>query len=117
MNDFIRKYQDQLNGTLSGFDRLVFRGTLWKDQLTGMKGYLWAHHLGARDFGSHVEQISKRVKEAFLAPLQAVGRPVRSWHRAKRTSDKSPCGLPEKTVSWRVLFARSPQWNCAAAMP
>ena len=40
-NDFIAKYQDQLNGTLSGFDRLVFSGTLWKDRLTGMKGYLW----------------------------------------------------------------------------
>jgi hypothetical protein len=26
MKDFIRKYRDQLNGTLSGFDRLVFRG-------------------------------------------------------------------------------------------
>jgi hypothetical protein len=38
MNDFIRKYQDQLHGTLSGFDRLVFRGTLWKAALTGMKG-------------------------------------------------------------------------------
>ena len=41
MNDFIAKYQDQLSGTLSGFDRLVFRGTLWKNQLTGMSGYLW----------------------------------------------------------------------------
>ena len=28
MNDFIHKYQDQLHGTLSGFDRLVFRRTL-----------------------------------------------------------------------------------------
>jgi hypothetical protein len=28
MNDFIARYQDQLNGVLSGFDRLVFRGTL-----------------------------------------------------------------------------------------
>jgi hypothetical protein len=38
MNDFIAKYKDQLTGTLSGFDRLVFRGSLWKDQLSGMKG-------------------------------------------------------------------------------
>lgn len=26
--------------------------------------YLWAHGLGARDFGTHAEQISKRGKEA-----------------------------------------------------
>ena len=47
MNDFIAKYEDQLSGVLSGFDRLVFRGALWKDCLTGMKGSLWARGLGA----------------------------------------------------------------------
>jgi hypothetical protein len=26
MNDFIAKYEGQLSGVLSGFDRLVFRG-------------------------------------------------------------------------------------------
>jgi hypothetical protein len=28
MHEFIAKHQDQIAGTLSGFDRLVFRGTL-----------------------------------------------------------------------------------------
>src|SRR6185503_1194111 len=51
MNDFIAKYEEQLSGTLSGFDRLVFSGNVWKDRLTGMKGYLWAHGLAAKDFG------------------------------------------------------------------
>ena len=27
MQDFINKYGERINGTLSGFDRLVFRGT------------------------------------------------------------------------------------------
>ena len=57
MNDFIAKYQDQLNGTLSGFDRLVFSGTLWKDRLTGMKGYLWAHGLAAN--GNETELVRR----------------------------------------------------------
>lgn len=74
MNDFITKYQNDLTGTLSGFDRLVFRGTLWRDRVSGMKGYLWAHHLGAKDFGEHAEQISKRVKEAAVEPMLAAGR-------------------------------------------
>jgi hypothetical protein len=75
MNDFIARYQDQLSGTLSGFDRLVFLGTLWRNRLAGLKGYLWAHHLGAKDFGDHAEQMSKRVKEAALAPMVAANRP------------------------------------------
>jgi len=37
----------------------------------GMKGNLWAHGLGAKDFGAHAEQISKALKEASLAPLAA----------------------------------------------
>ncbi len=28
MQEFIAKYRDQINGVLSGFDRLVFRGSL-----------------------------------------------------------------------------------------
>jgi hypothetical protein len=83
MNDFIAKYQDQLNGTLSGFDRLVFSGTLWKDRPTGMKGYLWAHGLAAKDFGEHAEQISKRVKEASLAAVLAANRPVNYLNSGK----------------------------------
>jgi hypothetical protein len=83
MNDFIAKYQDQLTGVLSGYDRLVFRGTLWKDRLSGMKGYLWAHGLGAKDFGCHAEQVSKRMKEASLAPLLAAGREVRYLNSGK----------------------------------
>src|SRR3989442_3296371 len=88
MNDFIAKYQEQLSGTLSGFDRLVFRGTLWKNQLTGMSGYLWAHGLGAKDFGSHAEDISKRLKEASLAPVLAAGRPVRYLNSGKLDKQK-----------------------------
>jgi hypothetical protein len=88
MNDFIARYQDQLSGTLSGFDRLVFLGTLWRNRLTGLKGYLWAHQLGARDFGEHAEQISKRVKEAALAPMLAAGRPVRYLNSGKEDKQK-----------------------------
>jgi len=76
MNDFIRRYQDELSGSLSGFDRLVFRGGVGKDQITGMKGYLWAQGLGAKDFGTHAEQISQQMKEASLAPVLAAGRSV-----------------------------------------
>ena len=88
MNDFITKYQNELTGTLSGFDRLVFRGTLWRNRVTGMKGYLWAHHLASKDFGEHAEQISKRVKEAATQPMLAAGRPVRYLNSGKDDKQK-----------------------------
>lgn len=91
MNDFIRRYQDELSGSLSGFDRLVFRGGVWKDQITGMKGYLWAHGLGAKDFGTHAEQISQQMKEASLAPVLAAGRSVQYLNSGKE--DKQQLAL------------------------
>jgi hypothetical protein len=91
MNDFISKYQNELTGTLSGFDRLVFRGTLWRNRLSGMKGYLWAHGLGCKDFAEHAEQISKRVKEAALEPMLAAGRPVQYLNSGK--DDKQQIAL------------------------
>ena len=83
MNDFIARYQGQLNGVLSGFDRLVFRGTLPLNHEAGMKGYLWAHDLGLKEFGEHAEQISRRAKEASLATITAAGRPVKYLNSGK----------------------------------
>jgi hypothetical protein len=80
---FTAKYEAELTGVLSGFDRLVFRGSVWKNQLSGMKGYLRAYGLGAKDFGRHAEQISKRMTEASLAPLIAAGRQVRYLNSGK----------------------------------
>ena len=78
MHEFIAKHHDQITGTLSGFDRLVFRGTLRSiahDE--GMKRYLWANQILLKDFGSHVERVSRQLKEASLAEAEALGRPVK----------------------------------------
>ena len=78
MHEFIAKHQDKITGTLTGFDRLVFRGTLRSiahDE--GMKRYLWTNQVLLKDFGSHVERVSQRLKEASLAEAKALGRPVK----------------------------------------
>ena len=78
MNEFIAKYADKIQGKLSGFDRLVFRGSLRKISYTfGMEGYLWANQVLLKDFGSHVNEISGRVKQAALVCVEEAGRKVR----------------------------------------
>jgi len=116
MNDFIAKYQDHLSGTLSGFDRLVFSGNLWKDRLSGMRGYLWAHGLAAKDLGEHAEQISKRVKEASLAAVLSAGRPVRYLNSGKENKQQIALEIAAQDgIVEGPIFARSARWNCAAA--
>ena len=83
MNEFIAKYQHQLHGVLSGFDRLVFRGQLGLNHEAGLKGYLWAQGLALKEFGAHAEKVSRQVKEASLAVMEAAGRPMRYLNSGK----------------------------------
>jgi hypothetical protein len=77
MQEFIAKHQDKIAGTLSGFDRLVFRGHLRSmAHPPGMMNYLWANQILLKNFGDHVEKITERLKEASLAEAKAAGRPV-----------------------------------------
>jgi hypothetical protein len=65
MKQFMEKHQDCLAGTLSGFDRLRFRGTLLL--LTsegGMSEFLWQNQIRLLDFKAYVRDITKRVYAA-----------------------------------------------------
>jgi len=65
MDTFIAKHSDAVIGSLSGFDRLVFRGTLRPlSYVGGMKSYLWAAKVLLKDFGEHAKQLTKRLKGA-----------------------------------------------------
>jgi hypothetical protein len=78
MHEFTATYADHIAGTLSGFDRLVFRGTLRQIAYPfGLNGYLWANQVLLKDFGAHAQKISETVKSAALEAISSAGRPVR----------------------------------------
>ena len=67
MLKFIAKHQDEISGVLSGFDRLVFRGTLRSIAYrAGMNLYLFNNQILLKDFGAHVEQVSQQLKTDLL---------------------------------------------------
>ncbi len=88
MQQFIEKYREQIRGTLSGFDRLIFGGCLrrlnygyWDRSLgalaaTGMEQYLWQNQILFKQYADHVRRVSERVKEASLSPFRQGGLPV-----------------------------------------
>ena len=62
MQEFIAKHQAKIAGTLSGFDRIVFRGHLRSlGHPQGMMSYLWTNHVYLKNFGDHVEMVTKRL--------------------------------------------------------
>ena len=88
MMKFIASHQDQISGVLSGFDRLVFRGTLRSiAYAAGMQQYLSSNDVLLKHFGAHVEQVSQRLKAASLAEGVATGRPVRYLASAKASKE------------------------------
>jgi hypothetical protein len=77
MSSFIQKYEPHVTGVVSGFDRLVFRGTL--RLLAGSGGMLYClHQVGVllKEFGTWAEAATARLKEASLQAARELDRPV-----------------------------------------
>jgi len=67
MKEFIAQFGDQITGVLSGFDRLVMRGTL--RAIVGAKGmgdYLGQNRVLLEDFARRVQEVSARLKQASV---------------------------------------------------
>ena len=89
MQDFIKTYPNQIAGVLSGFDRLVFRGTLRKIAYPfGLQGYLWANQVLLKDFGTHAQKVSEIVKAGAVAAMTSANRPVRYLQSAREEKEK-----------------------------
>jgi len=90
MKEFIAKHHEQILGVLSGFDRLVFRGTLRSIAYAeGMRRYLRAQHVLLKDFGTHVAEVSERLKAASVAEAEGLGRAVRHLFSSKADKEQT----------------------------
>jgi hypothetical protein len=88
MKQFIEKYKDEIIGVVSGFDRLILRGSLrrlnygrWDPQLSavvarGMEEYLWQNGILFKDYAAHVKNVSDQVKDASSQRFREQQRPI-----------------------------------------
>ena len=64
MQGFLDRHQRDVVGVLSGFDRILFRGTLRSiSYLGGMDKFLGAQQVLDKHFGRFAEGISQKLKE------------------------------------------------------
>src|SRR5438045_1079705 len=74
MQPFAEKYAADLAGTLSGFDRLLFRGSLLRlARADGMMAYLSFTRTLLKEFGDFAAAVSQRIKEASYAQAETQG--------------------------------------------
>jgi hypothetical protein len=89
MQKFTAKFGDLIQGVISGFDRLVLRGSLRAIQYQfGMMGYLWHKQVPLTEFGKHAEQVTRQIKEASLAEAARLDRPF-EYLRSSKTDKKA----------------------------
>ncbi len=102
MNEFIARHAERITGVLSGFDRLVFRGTLRPISYPeGMMGYLSGNNVRLTVFGRHVLQVSEnRTTRAAETMGRAASAGVASAGRRSRTvGSDSPRGVHPERLS------------------
>jgi len=123
---FIARYRPLITGVLSGFDRLVFRGSLLPlIREGGMFFFLERAGVRLLDFKDYVTRTSDRVKEAAYAEAARLGRPVRylessEWDKekiAERVLTEQPidrgliCVLTAVEPCMSFEYHRSPDRN------
>jgi len=84
MKRFIQRFADKVMGVVSGFDRLVLRGTLRQIAYPrGMMGFLWHQQVPLKEFGKYVYKTSKSVKEASCQRAKEESRPIELLRTAR----------------------------------
>lgn len=77
MKEFMKLHESQVNGVLSGFDRLRLRGTLrWLASVRGMMSYLSLVSVLLKDFKSYAQHCTSVVRESTMSLALAAGRPL-----------------------------------------
>lgn len=94
MKRFVARFESLITGVLSGFDRLVFRGSLLpRMRRRGMHDHLAHADVRLLDFGAYAEKTSERVKAAALAPARGAGRPVQYLSSSRGSKEELASAL------------------------
>ena len=100
MNALVPKNADHVIGVLSGWDRLVFRGTLRMLAFAGgMAAYLSRTGTLLKDFGDHAQAMTEQLIQASLKRAEAAGRPVQYLQSPSIRKDDTPDRSPRTTAS------------------
>jgi hypothetical protein len=77
MNSFLQRHVGSVIGTLSGFDRILFRGTLMRlCNGGGLFDLMRKTGYALKDFGAFCESVTKEVKAASEQVAEEAGRPL-----------------------------------------
>jgi len=97
MERFVERHQSRIVGVLSGFDRVLFRGTLRSIcHLTGMDLFLSSQKVLYKDFGAYVNKLSEQLRDHAATMAQRAGRPLRYLASAEASKEEIARNIMEQ---------------------
>lgn len=106
MNRFIAKHADNITGVLSGFDRLIFRGTIRNlSVVNGVKIMLWKNRVLLKDFGDYAQSLTNQLKEASCRQAKEQGRPVQFLPSSQTSKEDVARGIADRDQVREGLIA------------
>jgi hypothetical protein len=97
MKEFIANYKDEIRGTLTGFDRLIFQGTLRSIAYAeGMDKCRTLNGILLKDFGRYAAQASQRLEQASLTEAHRLSRPVEYLASSRIDKEKRARAIAEQ---------------------
>jgi hypothetical protein len=89
MKSFIEKHQKNIIGVLSGWDRIVFRGTLrLVANLAGMNSYLSYLGILMKDFKQYAQEKTAALIQASVAKAEQGGRPNQYLYSSRTNKEQ-----------------------------
>ena len=89
MERFLERHQNRVVGVLSGFDRVLFQGTLRSlSYLNGLEAFLATFRVLYKDFGNFWEGLSNQLKAHAHALAEKQGRPFQYLESSAVSKEK-----------------------------
>ena len=97
MKRFVERHRGRITGTLSGFDRMLFRGTLRSiAYVSGLEVFLYSQNVLRKNFGAYAESLSKRIIEQAKASASKLKRPYQYLQSSKASKEELALEIMER---------------------
>jgi hypothetical protein len=109
---FLCKHQDKINGVLSCFDRLIFRGHLPLSWAAGLEGFLFQQKVLLKDFRLYAPQVAQRIKEHVQGLVLQAGAEFRHLRCKERMEEQARRIAKDKGIREGVVCGFSQLETC-----
>lgn len=97
MERFLKRHEGRIRGIITGFDRILFKGSLRSiSSARMMQIYLFSQHILYKDFGQWAQGLSDRIKEHARAYAEKHHRPYEHIDSPSVSKEEIALGIAER---------------------